>query len=151
MIITAVRLYLTYKVDFSDLSYSVLDNMFLTTVQPGVAVMVASGPLLKPVLDRLLGDKGRDEGTGGSSSMIRKQPRSQYSRAKSSNNYASRWLSAGFSRMTESEQNLNIELANTGIHEAQVSVQNNHTKGRPEHTIGPEGIMVTRQTMVATD
>ncbi|KFA73550.1 hypothetical protein S40288_10207 [Stachybotrys chartarum IBT 40288] len=55
LIVTAIRPYMTYQVDFADLSYSVTQSMHLKIVQPGISLIVASGPILKPVLDLVLG------------------------------------------------------------------------------------------------
>ncbi|KAK8130954.1 Satratoxin biosynthesis SC1 cluster protein 4 [Apiospora sp. TS-2023a] len=54
MIFTAVRLYYIYGMDFTDPTYSTIVPTTIGSVQMGIAIMVASAPLLRPVFDRTI-------------------------------------------------------------------------------------------------
>ncbi|KAI2778414.1 hypothetical protein F4815DRAFT_477634 [Daldinia loculata] len=47
IVVSAIRLYITYKIDYSDLPYYSVGNNYLSIIQPGIAIMVACSPLLK--------------------------------------------------------------------------------------------------------
>lgn len=55
MVFTAIRLYFIYNVNLADLTSSSLASAQIGIAQTGIAVMVASSPLLRPVFDRTLG------------------------------------------------------------------------------------------------
>ncbi|KAK8044927.1 hypothetical protein PG993_004951 [Apiospora rasikravindrae] len=54
LIITAIRLYYIYGMDFTDPTYSTIVPTTIGSVQMGIAIMVASAPLLRPVFDRTI-------------------------------------------------------------------------------------------------
>ncbi|KAK8053491.1 hypothetical protein PG996_012792 [Apiospora saccharicola] len=54
MIFTAIRLYYIYGMDFTDPTYSTIVPTTIGSVQMGIAIMVASAPLLRPVFDRTI-------------------------------------------------------------------------------------------------
>lgn len=55
MIFTAIRLYFVYNLDPDDITYSSLSSTIIGVVQLGIAIMVTSSPLLRPVFDRTFG------------------------------------------------------------------------------------------------
>ncbi|KAK7943180.1 Satratoxin biosynthesis SC1 cluster protein 4 [Apiospora aurea] len=52
MLFTAIRLYYIYGMDFTDPTYSTIIPTTIGSVQMGIAIMVASSPLLRPIFDR---------------------------------------------------------------------------------------------------
>lgn len=52
MVFTAIRLYYVYNIDFSDITYSGIVSSIIGSIQMGIAIMVASSPLLRPIFDR---------------------------------------------------------------------------------------------------
>lgn len=51
MVFGALRLYYIFAIDFADVTASQLPVVITGTLQAGVAIMVSSSPLLKPVFD----------------------------------------------------------------------------------------------------
>ncbi|KAI0380855.1 GPCR, PTH11-type [Hypomontagnella monticulosa] len=157
VIVTAIRLWLVFAIDFADLSYSVVSSTYLTIIQPGIAMMVACSPLLKPIMD-LLGSTFRSQlGTSGNSSN---QPRSSGTNSIFAAK-RSRWrrpgvsllTPSGFDRMSDSDQQLPIELGVLGTHEASVSSEAAPIPNFNPRVAGPldeRGIIVTSQTVVTT-
>ena len=153
MIVTAIRLYLIYKTDFNDLSFSIVQSTYLTIIQPGIAMMVACGPLLKPIMARVIAtpfgsqqkastntpSQERSGGTGSTSRKLRRWPElSILSTTR-----------PGFSRMSESVQDLPIELHNLGRHEAHVSAHGDTAAEDGQERGSNGGILITHQTIVA--
>lgn len=54
MVFTAIRLYYIYGMDFTDPTYSTIVPTTIGSVQMGIAIMVASSPLLRPIFDRTI-------------------------------------------------------------------------------------------------
>ncbi|RYP25223.1 hypothetical protein DL765_000104 [Monosporascus sp. GIB2] len=157
LIVTAIRLYLIYNLDFTDLSFSVAKSNYLTVIQPGIAIIVACSPLLKPVMDRILGlsfdTKQRDsEGGPDQQGGVRTHSTIRNLKLGRRPGLAFSSLSAsGFDRISESEHYLPVELGFMGRNEAYVSAQGDDTcGGNSESGIGTHGgIVVTHQTVVA--
>ena len=55
VIFTAVRLYFAFHLDFDDLSYSSVPMSIVSSIQAGVAIMVTSAALFRPVFDCTIG------------------------------------------------------------------------------------------------
>lgn len=158
MIVTAIRLYLIYVVDFNDLSHSVVRSTYLTIIQPGIAMMVACSPLLKPIMDiwipSLRTQTGASTNTSAqphnSNTNSIRSPIKRHGRHQPGLSFLSH---SGFDRMSESDQELVLELGVPGTHETHVSV---YGIAPPDRSPGAApranngGIMVTRQTVVAT-
>ncbi|RYP76697.1 hypothetical protein DL771_001619 [Monosporascus sp. 5C6A] len=157
LIITAIRLYLIYNIDFTDLSFSVASSNYLTVIQPGIAIVVACSPLLKPVMDRILGSssdtKQRVSG-GGSGQEGRARTHPTIRNLKFGRGPARAFSSlspSGFDRISDSEEHLPVELGFTGRNEAYVAAQGDDTwGGNSEPGVGTHGgIILTHQTVVA--
>ncbi|KAL0933237.1 uncharacterized protein CTRU02_212200 [Colletotrichum truncatum] len=56
MVFTAIRLYYVYNLDVTDITYTTVVPSIIGSVQMGVAIMVASSPLLRPLFDRAFGN-----------------------------------------------------------------------------------------------
>ncbi|GKT46701.1 satratoxin biosynthesis SC1 cluster protein 4 [Colletotrichum spaethianum] len=55
MVFGALRLKNVLTMDFTDVTYSQVGVVFMGTLEPGVAIIVSSSPLLKPVFDATIG------------------------------------------------------------------------------------------------
>ncbi|PNP56713.1 hypothetical protein THARTR1_03409 [Trichoderma harzianum] len=122
VVFTAIRLYFLFKLDFTDISFSSIPLTIIGVIQLCVANMVASAPLLRPVLDRTLG-RWLSLSIGNTS---RETPRNNSTPAnrlisgdsantglrKSLHNRSRLTSGRGkdFERITESEENLRWEL-----------------------------------------
>lgn len=78
---SAVRLTSLNSIDFEDFSYTVIPVMTWTTAEAGVAILVASSALLRPVFDKLfhrilsLSSYKTHNASGGSAQYVNSQPR----------------------------------------------------------------------------
>ncbi|ATY63951.1 integral membrane [Cordyceps militaris] len=114
---TAVRLYSVFTLDFSELTYNPVSISITCMVQSGVAIIVASAPLLRPAFDRTVDSLSYSFGRGSRKSRASKE---RLSRRKGSthakNSTCASSLSknakgpSGFKQLTESEENLRWEL-----------------------------------------
>lgn len=55
MVFTSIRIYYVFNLSFADVTYSSVTSTILGIVQLGIAVMVSSSALLRPVFDRTIG------------------------------------------------------------------------------------------------
>lgn len=55
MVFTSIRIYYVLNLKFADVTYSSVTSTILGIVQLGIAVMVSSSALLRPVFDRTIG------------------------------------------------------------------------------------------------
>lgn len=74
MVFTSIRLSYVYNLDITDITHSSVTSTTIGILQLGIAVMVASSALLRPVFDRTLGawlglslrsSQGKFSGPGG--------------------------------------------------------------------------------------
>ncbi|OTB00791.1 hypothetical protein M426DRAFT_267180 [Hypoxylon sp. CI-4A] len=136
--------------NWDDLSYTVVQDNYLNIIQPGIAVMVACSPLLKPISDRALGSSPRGTRYGGSQFKSVSRLVNTRNKGKLGNSRAT-----GFEELSDSEQQLRVELGNLGTEQTQVQVQGNSClRGNqgpaPAATCSADRIVVTRQTVVAS-
>ncbi|KAF2963421.1 hypothetical protein GQX73_g10142 [Xylaria multiplex] len=156
IVATAVKLYFTYVLDFADLTYSVVGDNYLNIIQPGIAVIVSCSPLLKPVLDKIFGSSDtttqyKSSGAGSHDSHGKKNR--VVPRLSSTNNWkmgVSHSSPVGFERLLDSQQNLQIELGTIGSYEAHIIPQEDSRRGRDINSEPSGGIVITRQTIVAS-
>ncbi|KAI0502780.1 hypothetical protein F5B22DRAFT_652745 [Xylaria bambusicola] len=151
--VTAIRVWEVYAVDYDDLSYSIITTLYLTIIQPGVGMMVACSPHLKPILDLF-----------SSSSKSRKTKSPDYSSesgmvtigskstgAKSSKRYLLWSTNSGFDRIAEEQDQRAIELGNTGEHEAHaIAHDGNRSDTGLVQAAGDKGIAVMKETIVSS-
>lgn len=116
-------------------------------------MMVACGPLLKPIMDRVIAtpfrsqqkpstdNSGQRRGDGTSSARQKARRWPEFSLLSTGR--------PGFSRMSESDQHLPIELNSVGTHEAHVSLSVNFPTEDDPVGGSNDGILITRQTIVA--
>ncbi|KAI1440322.1 hypothetical protein F5Y02DRAFT_403156 [Annulohypoxylon stygium] len=160
IVVTAVRLYFVYTLNFSDLSFSVVRNNYLNIIQPGIAVMVSCSPLLKPILDRMLALSPGAKHKSSSASSANKYDftlQSVSRRLKGGNRLllrSSHQATTGFSELSGSEQHLHVELGNIGTHEAKAMAEESPYPGNglsnPDAWAN-DRILVTHQTVVQRD
>ncbi|KAJ2985994.1 hypothetical protein NUW58_g5243 [Xylaria curta] len=154
LIVTAVRLYLLFAVNFNDLSFSVTTSTYLTIIQPGIAMMVACSPHLKPILD-LFSASRKSRATNPSDNSAASNAISSTSRPTRTGRLNKRgfpWPSiSGFDRISESEQPSDIELGVSSAHETRVAANRQSESGDTLlPTTADEGITITRQTIVSS-
>ncbi|KAF4995980.1 hypothetical protein FDECE_12606 [Fusarium decemcellulare] len=108
---SCVRLYYVYNIDFDNITRSYAEASISSILQSGIAVMIASSPLLRPVFDRtakLFGlslSSSRKTTAGNVNSS-----RSRTHGAGTSHISGSHSRAAGFKQMSESEEHLAWEL-----------------------------------------
>ncbi|KAF4454279.1 integral membrane [Fusarium albosuccineum] len=108
---SCVRLYYVYNIDFDNITRSYAEASISSILQSGIAVMIASSPLLRPVFDRtakLFGlslSSSRKTTTGNMNSS-----RSRTHGGGTSHISGSHSRAAGFKQMSESEEHLAWEL-----------------------------------------
>ncbi|KAI0186076.1 integral membrane protein [Xylaria flabelliformis] len=155
IVATAVKLYFTYVLDFNDLTYSVVGDNYLNIIQPGIAVIVSCSPLLKPVLDKIFGssDTTQYKSSGADTRDSNGKKKRVVPMFSSTNNWkmsVSRSSPVGFERLSESQQNLPIELGTVGTYEAHIIPQEYQYQGHDTRDEPSGGIVITRQTIVAS-
>lgn len=146
MVITAIRLYYIYKLDFADITFSAVAPSNMNTIQIGIAVMVASAPLLRPVFDRTLsswfGISLRS--TGDASSRPSGNP------DRDLRTFGRSAPGKGFQHISDSEEHLRWELSHMGTQRymsRETKVSGTRTSNDSSDT-PHEGIVVTKSTIV---
>ncbi|KAI0533790.1 GPCR, PTH11-type [Xylaria digitata] len=155
IVATVVKLYFTYVLDFADLTYSVVGDNYLNIIQPGIAVIVSCSPLLKPVLDKIVGssDTTQYKSSGADSRDSHGKRNRVGPMLSSTNNWkmgVSHSTPVGFERLLDSQQNLQIELGTIGSYEAHIIPQEDPHRGHDTNSERSGGIVITRQTIVAS-
>ncbi|KAM3509122.1 hypothetical protein MY11210_006461 [Beauveria gryllotalpidicola] len=118
---TAVRLYSVFTLDTSDVTYNFVSISIIGLVQSGVAIIVASAPLLGPAFDRTIGSWSHSLGRSsrGPTPRVSKERLSRRKvSAHTKNSTGASSLSIGksskgpigFQQISESEENLRWEL-----------------------------------------
>lgn len=151
MVLTAVRIYLVYNIDFTDLPYAAAPSTIISTIQTGMSIMIASSPLLRPVFDRTIGSwlglslrsTGRrtKSGTTGTDPGKITQNRSRMT--------SGRRASRCFEQINDIDQDLDWEMH--GVKDPRVFTTETTVhalKGSLSHS-PPNGILVTESTVVA--
>ncbi|KAI0809842.1 hypothetical protein GGR55DRAFT_679072 [Xylaria sp. FL0064] len=145
--VTVVRLYLVFAIDYEDLSYSVPTTLYLTIIQPGVGMMVACAPHLKPILDYFSGKSRNNKSFDNSKDSTLVTFGSRPNRIGRSSKHLLTWQSnSGFDRIAD-----NIELGPTGEHEAHaIAHEGNQSDQEIRPTAGNGRITVMRETIVSS-
>ncbi|KAI1310324.1 GPCR, PTH11-type [Xylaria venustula] len=145
--VTVVRLYLVFAIDYEDLSYSVPTTLYLTIIQPGVGMMVACAPHLKPILDFFSGKSRKNTSLDNSKDSTLVTIGSRPNRTGRSSKHLLTWQSnSGFDRIAD-----NIELGPTGEHEAHaIAYEGNQSDQELRPTVGDGRITVMRETIVSS-
>lgn len=152
MAVTVIRLYLVYAIDYEDLSYSVVTTLYLTIIQPGVGMMVACSPHLKPIMDlfsaKSRNSKSLDRSQDSALNTIGSRP----NRTGRSSKHLLTWqTNSGFDRIADNGELGPIELGVTGEHEAHAVAHDGHQSDKdPRHTAGDGRITVMRETIVSS-
>lgn len=122
VVFTAIRLYFVFNLDFTDISFSSIPLTIIGVIQLCVANMVASAPLLRPVLDRTvgrwfslsIGNSSRETPRNNSTPANRLISGDSANTGLRKNLHNRSRLASGrgkdFERITESEENLRWEL-----------------------------------------
>ncbi|TQV96200.1 integral membrane protein [Cordyceps javanica] len=121
---TVVRLYSVFTLDFSDMTYNFVSISIIGLVQSGVAILVATAPLLRPAIDRTV------------ESCMSKNSKAP----------------AGFRQLSESEENLRWELDVMHAHKGKTltEVSNaGHSEGMHEDELPSGQIKVTQSTQIS--
>ncbi|OTB12361.1 hypothetical protein K445DRAFT_25654 [Daldinia sp. EC12] len=156
MVASAIRLYITFKLDYSDLPYSTASNNYLSTIQPGIAIMVACSPLLKPIFDRVIGPMSGTLYSGTSKSLSQNLSVKLRSLVKSepkSTVDSSRPMSAGFEQLSDCENDARSGLGNVSTCQTRAQAQGGPYSDRDvgvRMAISSEQITVTRQAIVTS-
>ena len=163
---TAVRLYSVFTLDFSDMTYTFVPVSIIGMVQSGVAITVASAPLMRPAFDR----------TVASLLNISNPSRTSESKRKSTDKLSSKSISqtkssggptlrlsmpkrckspagVGFYQISESEENLRWEMdvmhADKGKTLTEVSNSGNGGRQQHDETLPVGHIKVTHSAQVS--
>ncbi|KAI0474344.1 GPCR, PTH11-type [Xylaria cf. heliscus] len=156
VVVTAIRLYLVFAIDYDDLSYSVPTSLYLTIIQPGVGMMVACSPHLKPILDLFStttnsrktksSNNSKESGSDALSSISRP------TRTGRSSKRLLQWsTNSGFDRIADNNEPAVIELGAMGEHEAHATAHDvNHSDKDEVLAAGDGGITVMRETIVSS-
>ncbi|KAF7546548.1 hypothetical protein G7Z17_g8346 [Cylindrodendrum hubeiense] len=112
IVFSCVRLYYVYNIDFNNITKSFAEASISSILQSGIAVMVASSPMLRPVFDRTA-----LRWLGISLRSSQKDSSARAARSQSNGGGAGRMglgpshpRSTGFKQMPESEEHLAWEL-----------------------------------------
>ncbi|KAI0135144.1 hypothetical protein F4814DRAFT_399999 [Daldinia grandis] len=141
LIFGAIRLSAIIQVDFTDVPYTIVHTTLYGTCEAGIAIIVSSCPLLRPVFDMVLSIRSsrnttwRGKGTILTLSRTRKSTKS-----------------SGFTRMgTESREEL--KLGNMGAHRAKrdtfITVGKRPTFRDDDDNSSLQKIVVTSETIVS--
>ncbi|OAA40817.1 hypothetical protein BBO_05874 [Beauveria brongniartii RCEF 3172] len=159
---TVVRLYSVFTLDTSDVTYNVVSISIVGLVQSGVAIIVASAPLLRPAFDRTIGSWSHTLGRSSPRpaprvSKERLSRRKASAHTKSSTGASSLSIGKsskypiGFKQISESEENLRWELdvmhADKGKTLTEVS-NARYGEGADEEDLPSGQIKVTQSTEV---
>ncbi|KAH6972107.1 hypothetical protein BKA56DRAFT_493333 [Ilyonectria sp. MPI-CAGE-AT-0026] len=155
IVFSCVRLYYVYNIDFTNITKSYAEASISSVLQAGIAVMVASSPMLRPVFDRTalrwLGISVRSSQKDTSGKGPSARTTTATSRVGVSGSHA---RTAGFNKMSESEEHLAWEMRSMkGKHHQHVTVQasrlSDSSGDMPPFQAGGSGqIMVTNETIV---
>lgn len=144
-----------YNIDFTNITKSYAEASISSVLQAGIAVMVASSPMLRPVFDRTalrwLGISLRSSQKDTSGKGPSARTTTATSRVGVSGSHA---RTAGFNKMPESEEHLAWEMRSMkGKHHQHATVQasrlSDSSGDMPSFQTGGSGhIMVTNETIV---
>lgn len=149
MVLTAVRIYIVYNIDYTDLPYAGAASAIISSVQTGVAIMIASSPLLRPVFDRTIGSwlglSLRSTGRGVKSGTT-DPGKTQRSRMTSG-----RRASRNFEQIKDSSSDQELGWEMHGIKDPRVFTETtvHASRGRDHDDNPPTGILVTESTIIA--
>ncbi|KAH9902086.1 hypothetical protein F4778DRAFT_736210 [Xylariomycetidae sp. FL2044] len=151
----AARLYSVLQVDFTDTAWSAVSVTIYGPVEAGVAIIVSSSPLLKPVYDKVLGNFVPR--LTGSSNWEKKNAGLSFVTIGGAGSRKSNTKSSGFTKMWESKEDL--ELGNMGAHRSkqatEVTVGQRQSSDRSLHDSRDDnsvrGIVVTNETIIRRD
>lgn len=165
----ALRLYYVLTMNFADVTASQLPVVIMGTIEPGVAIMVSSSPLLKPVLDAairhvlaLFGVTGSDRDTtvavAGADATLQTigggYLKGKISRASRIGMRATSWKQVE----VDDGENADHELTGWRAHKHEVAVTgrsdvksgNGSESATCEETGYEDGILVTTRTLVTS-
>ncbi|KAK1462142.1 integral membrane protein [Colletotrichum melonis] len=168
VVFSCMRLYYAYNIDFINVTKGFAIASVSGVLQAGIAVMVASSPMLRPVFDRTVGRvlglslQSQRRGNGATSNATGGNTTGN-SAAELHNKHSAR--SDGFKQMSESEEHLAWELRhmksaagrdsyNMGTTTTQVNAERSSDDSTGEERGGLDGprtgrIMVTKTTVVS--
>lgn len=158
-----VRLHSVFTLDFSDATYNFVSLSIIGMVQSGVAIIVASAPLLRPAFDRTIGSLSYSfgRGSGGSAPRVSKEGSSRRkvaARTKSSTGTSSLSMGkgskapVGFKQLSESEENLRWEMDVMHADKGKTLTEVSNTRygdGTDEEDLPSGQIKVTHSTQVS--
>ncbi|PQK10031.1 hypothetical protein BB8028_0002g03550 [Beauveria bassiana] len=159
---TVVRLYSVFTLDTSDVTYNFVSISIIGLVQSGVAIIVASAPLLRPAFDRTLGSWSHTLSRNSqrptqrvSKERLSRRKVSAHTKSSTGASSLSIGKSAkgpiGFKQISESEENLRWELdvmhADKGKTLTEVS-NARYGEGADEEDLPSGQIKVTQSTEV---
>ncbi|KAF7553062.1 hypothetical protein G7Z17_g3912 [Cylindrodendrum hubeiense] len=108
IVFSCVRLYYVYSIDFTNITRSYAEASISSVLQAGIAVMVASSPLLRPVFDRTalrwlgISLRSSQKDTSGKGASART--------TTATSRVVSHARTAGFNKMSDSEEHLAWEM-----------------------------------------
>lgn len=148
MLLTAVRIYIVYNIDYTDLPHAGAASTIISSVQTGVAIMIASSPLLRPVFDRTLGTwlglslRSTGRGTKSVSTEQGKTTRSRIT--------TGRRLSRTFEQIKDgSDLEQAWEMHGMKDPKSFTETTVHASKGPKDDDSPPSGILVTESTVIA--
>ncbi|KAJ0161618.1 hypothetical protein CTA2_5910 [Colletotrichum tanaceti] len=121
IIFSGVRLYCTLTADFVNMTRGFASASISGVLQSGIAVMVASSPMLRPVFDRTIvrwfslsirSGGGGSRATGTATARTRSQ--SHIVKGSRSSQLGVHRLGNGFKQMSDSDENLSWEMQGLG-------------------------------------
>lgn len=158
MVLTAVRLYYVYNIDFTDVTYSGIDSSIIASAQMGIAIMVSSSPLLRPVLDKTFAkwieplkswSTRRGTGAVGESGVPKPDTGNElitFGRLANTK--------PGFQKMNDSEEHLQSALSSAlsgrhRIYDGSTNVESAGTVASRDNTYDDgDGTLITKSTLV---
>ncbi|KAK1545736.1 integral membrane protein [Colletotrichum paranaense] len=168
VVFSCVRLYYAYNIDFINVTKGFAIASVSGVLQAGIAVMVASSPMLRPVFDRTVGRvlglslQSQRRGNGATSNATGGNTTGNSAAGLHNKHSAG---SDGFKQMSESEEHLAWELRNMksaggrdsynmGTTTTQVNAERSSDDSTGEERGGLDGprtgrIMVTKTTVVS--
>ncbi|OHE94570.1 integral membrane protein [Colletotrichum orchidophilum] len=174
MIFAAIRLKNVLSMDFTDVTYSQVGVVLMGTLEPGVAIIVSSSPLLKPIFDAtfgrfwtLRGSTARSGGSGAASAKpttLQTIGQSGLLGSKLSRAAAGSGGGGRFSQMPSTysdDDDVELDRLREKRHDVAVMVANGNQsedsvvrdfKGRGDDASGSEvGILVTSKTSIVSE
>lgn len=154
MVLTAVRIYAVYNIDYNDLPYASAPSTIISSIQTGLSIMIASSPLLRPVFDRTIGSwlglslRTRTNRTGTTNMGTDTRGKITTNRSKVA---SVRRPSRCFEQINDSDPNLDWELhavKDPRVYTAETTCTA-HTRKGSQGGSPPNGILVTESTVVA--